>query len=365
MTTLAKARLNASTRCPYLSAALYAMTPVEDATLPTVAVDRWWRLYYSPEVLNAWTTEQAATALIHEVHHLIRDHAKRRGTVAPETWNIAADAEINDDLAGMPIPFEVVTPARLNQPDKLTAEQYVTAAEQHTKTKCNCGSGAGGVAHSGELGEPGEGQPGLTAVEAKSVRRAVASAVAARGTTGTDLDQWARDQLAPPVVPWTSVLRRYMSAELSRIPMDWSFARPNRRYPDSEVRLPSLVGWRPTVVAVLDTSGSMSALGPVVLGELEGLCTAIGTVRVLTGDTEVRSSGEVASAKQVSARGGGGTDMRPLIAAANKLRPSVIVVITDCYTPWPASKPRTPVIVLAPALRGQTPAWARTITVGG
>ena len=69
--------------------------------------------------------------------------------------------------------------------------------------------------------------------------------------------------------------------------------------------------------------------------------------------------------------GRGGTDMRAGIAAAIELRPrpTVIVVVTDGYTPWSEDKPKVPVVICIVG-RGdlqsvveQAPEWATVVTV--
>jgi predicted metal-dependent peptidase len=81
----------------------------------------------------------------------------------------------------------------------------------------------------------------------------------------------------------------------------------------------------------------------------------------------------VTSAKQVQLAGGGGTDMGAGIAAAASLRPrpSVVIVLTDGFTPWPERPPKgirvvvgllvepdAPMAHLYPA-----PGWARTVRI--
>ena len=74
------ARLVAAEHAPYFMHALFAAAPVGAPGLGTFAVDGAWRLYMDPELLVGparWPSPTAAAVLLHEVGHLIRDHAGR------------------------------------------------------------------------------------------------------------------------------------------------------------------------------------------------------------------------------------------------------------------------------------------------
>ena len=81
-------------------------------------MDQWWRLYYDPAVVAAWPVEELAGVLYHEISHLLRDHAGRMKEFERAAANIAADAEINDDLIaeGIRLPANPVTPEKIGQP---------------------------------------------------------------------------------------------------------------------------------------------------------------------------------------------------------------------------------------------------------
>src|SRR5262249_5924071 len=94
-------------------------------------------------------------------------------------------------------------------------------------------------------------------------------------------------------------------------------------------------------------------------------------VRVLSVDTQVQAMRRVSRASQLALAGGGGTDMGAGIAAAAVLRPrpSVAIVLTDGYTPWPEHPPRGMRVVIG-LLRQHAhgppwpaPAWARTVVI--
>lgn len=388
---LAAARLWAAARHPYLSSALFASTVVAVPGLGGATVDEAWRLYVDPEVVEAWTVAELGSLMVHHTGHLVRDHAGRARTLGlgpgqADDWALAADAEINDDLAhpDLRLPGEVVLPSTLGcQPGRL-AEEYLHLGDFDMPDHPDCGSGADAIPRPWELaGDAGGGLPPgeRELIACQTASRVLEYARAGRGRVGTGWRRWAEDLLEPKV-DWRRTLaaeiRKGVAAVAGRA--DYSYRRPSRRAGTSPgVVLPALERPVPEVAVLCDTSGSMGG-GDLarVLGEVEGLLRGVGVarsrLRVLTGDASVRTNRRVTSAAQVELVGGGGTDMGAGIVAAAKLRPrpSVLVVLTDGMTPWPAEPPKGMQVVIGllgsegPLRGGQiwkTPEWARVVHV--
>jgi predicted metal-dependent peptidase len=108
-----------------------------------------------------------------------------------------------------------------------------------------------------------------------------------------------------------------------------------------------------------------------VVAEVEGILRGVGVARrqvhVLSCDTDVHKVQRVSRAKQVQLFGGGGTNMGAGIDAALELkpRPSVVVVLTDGYTPWPAEAPKGARVVVGRVGAGNWPVpdWATLIRI--
>jgi predicted metal-dependent peptidase len=190
--------------------------------------------------------------------------------------------------------------------------------------------------------------------------------------------RWA-ETLLPSRTDWRNILaaeiRRAVAAVAGSV--DYTYRRPARRARTSPgVVIPSMYRPVPDIAIVCDTSGSMrEELLARALAEIEALLTKAGLrtarVRVLAVDTAVHAVRRVSRAREVHLAGGGGTDMGAGIAAATALRPrpSIVIVLTDGFTPWPDRPPpgiRVIVGLLAEhrlPLEWSPPAWARTVRI--
>lgn len=387
---LAAARLLAADAMPYLASTLFEVVLVRAPGLDTFAVDARWRLYVDPARVRSWGVLGTAGVLLHEVGHLLRDH-HARALEHPEAdglrWNIAADAEINDDLiaAGVHLPGAPVTPEALGRPDGLLAEQYLTGLMARIGDP-RCGSGSGGLPRADELDDD-DASPGRSDIEQELARRAAASAIeaAARG----ELDgvepggipggwqRWARDELAAPRIDWRQQLRIGLRRALATRAgaLHTTYRRPGRRR-IPQVITPGMQQPRLSVGVVIDTSSSMAEDQlQAALAELDGICRRARIDRdhrvVVTADVAVHEVRGLRSASTLRLRGGGGTDLRPAIAhlASHRRRPHTLVVLTDGFTPWP-DQPlpgRRVIAVLLGRTDGQEPPsppdWIHTIVL--
>lgn len=362
---LAAARLAATERQPFLAAALHALSPVAAPGLGTFGVDTRWRLSIDPDVLAAWSVTEVAGVLLHEVGHVVRDHAGRAvtaGVVDPVRWNLAADAEINDDLLrdGVSLPGTPVTPALLRLPAGRVAEYYhrnLGSDLDLGDDTPRCGTGCHGetpTSHDEEVIGL-DGVAGVSPGEQLLIRRRVAVAIRERSAgAGTVAGGWLRwaEATLEPTLDWRSLLRGTVRSAVSEVVgmVDHSYRRPSRRRVPGVV-LPAMTQPVPSIAVIIDTSASMSdPMLDAAWGEVQVALRSVGVRRdsltVLMNDVSVEKLGD-AVAQRVELIGGGGTDLRNGFVAAMALRPrpSLLVVLTDGYTPWPDREPAARVVV--------------------
>lgn len=395
---LLAARLYAVSVRPYLASALFALHVVEDRSVPTMAVDAYWRCYVSPLFVARTPLEQLAGVWVHEVSHLLRDHHGRSERYAREhgpeprlRQNVAADFEINDDIYGdgLPMPAGAVRPSMLDLPDGLLMEEYLRRFSMAGRTPrlawLDCGSGADGQPRPWELGP--DGAHALSRQQRDAVRFRVSEAITGRpGEAPEGWRRWADEAFHPPQ-PWRQLLGAAVRAAAGApgAGENHSYRRPSRRSAGVPgVVLPSLRRMPPRVCVVIDTSGSVSdaELGSALL-EVAAISRAVGgrrdLVSVISCDAAAGVAVPLCRAENLELIGGGGTDLRSGFARAlrSRSRPDVIVALTDGQTPWPSAPPpcRTVVGLFPRPARAVyeddpdyvpegPPAWARVVPIG-
>jgi len=397
---LQAARVRAAHQRSYFAPALFSLVPVETDLIASMAVDSHWRLYYNDAWVATHTVEQNASLLIHEVSHLLRDHEGRKkaaGIRDYRRWNTAGDCEINDDLhaEGLPLPGDPPLPDKYGLQSGNNAESYYkqlptpARADQHAtagdeQPSPDCGSGAHGERRFWELptdDEADRGVPGVDRIKAELVRREVARRIDEKSPYDNDVPlawrRWAHATLAPKV-DYMATLRHAVRRALRDSTLgryDRTYRRPHRRQACyGEFIMPSFYQPRPRPGFLIDTSASMgdTQLARAV-SELGGLTRQLGygaDVVVACCDAAVHHVRKVFTRTPIELYGGGGTDIGVGLRAfiERKVAPiDLLVIVSDCRTPWPKEIPPFPVITLRVG-DGAAPPWGhqgtnRVITI--
>jgi predicted metal-dependent peptidase len=387
---LQAARVRAAHQRSYFAPALFSLVPVATDLIGSMAVDSHWRLYYNETWVATHSVEENASLLIHEVSHLLRDHEERKkalGISDHRRWNTAGDCEINDDLLaeGLPLPGDPPLPAKYglqsgnsaesyyNQlPAPPRADKYTEVSDKH-QPSMDCGSGAHGERRFWELpaddGTDG-GMPGVDRIKAELVRREVARGIEEKSSFAGDVPlawrRWAHATLAPKVDYMASlrhaVRRALRDSTLGRY--DRTYRRPHRRQACyGEFIMASFYQPRPRPGFLIDTSGSMGETQLArAVSELGGLTRQLGygaDVVVACCDAAVHTVKKAFASTPIELYGGGGTDIGVGLRAFidRKVAPiDLLVVVSDCVTPWPPEAPPFPVITIRVG-DGAPPPW--------
>lgn len=368
---------------PCLAYALMSMVPIISDKVPTAGTDKWWRLYVNPQFFATLDPDQGAMVLVHEVWHLLSEHWKRATLygVRPDEqfmWNVAGDCEINTkDQLWKRLTADCVRPEKFGFPDNLTAEEYFKLLKEKYPTVTisiagkpipgdvgggKCGSCAHGHSHDYELpgldeGGTGDAAKGVDITRGKLIidetaRQIIEEASRDRGSIPSGWERWAK-KILKPEVDWRIYLRSTLNGMLTTstghtVPTYRKMARRQYKYPNFII--PAYQDPIPHVAVIIDTSGSMSDefVGQGI-AEVDGILRAVGRgilVDVFFTDAATYATQRVSCASSLIPYGGGGTDMTEGFRAVEKAskedpssRPSLIVVVTDGYTPWPEKAP--------------------------
>lgn len=349
----------------------------DDLPYKTAATDGD-HIYFDPEFLDQLSIEDTMAVMCHEVGHDSLLHSLRLGNRNADLWNRACDHAINLMLEdqGFRCP-RAVQGGWLADPkykgmsaDRIYDDLRRNPPPSDGGGKPGDGPGKSGSGKPGAGGKPGSkpgdgrdwlhgdvlpaktgGDPAAQAqAEQRAKQRVAAAANYARmaGKLKGELERMVGECLDAKV-SWTDVLRDYMQT-VFKGRENWQ--RRNRRFRD--IRLPSRHEKKMgPIVFIPDTSGSMFG------DDMEKCCTEIAAcaaqtqpenITTLWTDTRVAGvqvfSPDEFSYDQLKPVGGGGTDMRVGLKAAEEYDPVVVVLLTDGYTPWPEAEPPYPLIVI-------------------
>ena len=184
---------------------------------------------------------------------------------------------------------------------------------------------------------------------AKDIDGAIRTGSLLAGKQGGDMSR-SFEQLMQSQVDWKEQLRDFVSTVCAG-KGDSTWAKPNRRWLQLGMYMPSQISETVgRIVVGVDTSGSISQEAITkALSEVVAICDNVlpEKIDLLYWDTDVASheiytednySGLVSSTKPA---GGGGTDVSCVFnyIEKHKLDPQCVIVITDGYTPYPATSP--------------------------
>ena len=338
---LQKCRANLIIDQPFFAALLLSMPLVEDNSIPTMATDGE-SIIYNKDWLGSLNAHELTFVLAHEALHCVFDHMGRREDRSPNLWNQAADYLINylliKDKIGVMPKMGLNDPSLVQRGGNTTEGIYKLLPKENESKKAGDSGGSLDQVHdSGTDNGKNKVDPATKKQKSEELKIKVIAAkniAKTHGKFSAGLDRLVT-KLLTPKVDWVSTLRRFISAKAK---VDYSYARPNRRFLDQDFILPSLSGEKlGTIIFAVDCSGSMS---DKLLAKISAEVNAINedlkpaSIKIIYFDSNI--CGQVEEYSQgdqvtLAFRGGGGTAFSPVMSYINALpeSPDCIVFFTD------------------------------------
>lgn len=399
---LSLARAYVKHHAPYVSRILHGFAPYMAPGLNTLGVTDRMVLIIDPSWYIKATKKQQAGCLMHEVSHVIRGLERIAAMPDKDLANVAFDIPINQDLreAKWELPHGIY-PETYGLPVGLTGEQYY----ELLVSKCKDPAFAQKLRGTGDAqGERGVGQGrcggcvgnpidraleeeankamGRTTADITQIRAGAAQDIRqyqkqGRGKVPNNMIQWLPDEVDTNhrIIRWKDKLSTVLRRATGRVVSgrsDYSYRRIARRSFILGSIKPGMVSREITIGIVEDTSGSM---GKEQI--MESRLTSIDVFRQLGIEKAWWISADAAVSKpaqQLRLRdirnlpiiGGGGTDFRPAIEYAQKLKPKpdVLLYMTDGDGRAPDHPPigMEVVFCVVPSYYNKAPAdWGITI----
>jgi len=300
---------------------------------PTAATDGI-SLWLNPNFIRPLSINQLLGLMLHEVLHVAFDHIGRcfAGDLDKEPYNIAADYYINLYLTNLG--YEIPSGGYCDS--KYTGMSTMQIYEELLKNPPPPSNYQMDI-----ISAPPEGmsEQEYTETVTSNIVKAVNQAEIAKdyGSVPAEILQRLENVLNP-ALPWQVILQNYMAPFAKD---DYSWSRPNRRYmPD--FYLPSLYSDAlQQITAGADVSASMTGEDlNTIIAEIKYIWDVFKPVslRLTTFDTKVHlnklyEQGETLD--DLELKGGGGTNVKPLLNSIRKECPEIALIFTDGYFSTP------------------------------
>ena len=309
---------------------------------------------FDPEFIESLEMAVVLFVIAHEACHVMLCHALRLGSRDPELWNVACDHAVN--LLLKKCGFTIWTHALCDRRfEGMSAEQIYDILhkeqEQQGGQQGQPGSGppqpGSGKAEQGGLGGDLRYVP-MDPAKAREIEREVKARVVQAATQAKMCGQLpqciaqAVDGLTNPPKRWQDIFRSYMRQPAADTE---NWARRNRRY--TSVIMPGRWNLKMGEMVIIgDSSGSMCQ--PNIYAQMSVEINQIAEslkptrTRIIWADDCDCSKQQVFEFGEkivITPEGGGGTDMRKPLKYVERYNPLVVLLITDCCTPWPKATP--------------------------
>lgn len=248
-TRLAKAKTNLVLGHPFVGSIALNLPYQIDQSIPTAATNGKC-IKFNPDFVDSLSDEELVFLVAHECFHPMLEHNFRRGERDPRKWNQAGDYVINQLLTDEKI-------GKMPSQGLLNKQTYDAGGGTSDGIYNILPDNPDGD-HPLDDCEDGEGTPAEKEQQRAEWKVKVAQAAQAAkmmGKLSANLERLVGDILKPKV-DWRDVLRKFVERAKTD---ERSFARPNRRFVQQGLYLPTVSGEAMGEIAFcIDMSGSIT-----------------------------------------------------------------------------------------------------------
>jgi len=306
--------------------------------------DNTFHLYINPLIFEQYTQQEQKAILVHESMHIIFNHIGRKAETNSLNWNIAVDAAINQFIPNLP--DGCIYPETIGEQRNFHAEYYYKKISL-SKNKC--------LKYLSTLDNHllWNGTSDFSKTQCDYACQNIINKAIKRNKGHIPKSTINALELLnhPSQIVWQKVLKNLMNN--SQKHYEYSYKKVNRRFSKRQDIPGKQSKYMPTVVCIIDVSGSMSnkdiSRGLV---EIQKICKIIKyQLVVIQVDTEIQDISKTNFKNYSFIRKGiGGTELYSAINYIynNKIQSDLLIIITDgffSFKNW-IKIPKTPMFFL-------------------
>jgi predicted metal-dependent peptidase len=331
----AKLRIMGEKQTTFYSALLSMLDIIIDTDIPTAATNGLY-IKFSPDFLDTLSNEEILGLIMHELEHVVNGHCDyelyKKQNLCPDKLNEAQDHYINLNLLAKKYQLPK---------SRLADAQYKGLSSMEIYHKLPKNGPKMDPSLKDVIVSPPDGMSPQEHAE-RVLNNVVKSVIIAEqandhGSVPGHLARELQDILSPKL-PWQTILQQYLTEFIAE---DYSMRRPNKRFmPDWY--LPTIQGeGLGHLVMGCDVSGSMSNEDiSEIWNEYSYIFETLNpaTAHIQTFDTRVHLDKTYECGDfipEFELKGGGGTDVQPLLDAIREEDPKFALIFTDGYFDTP------------------------------
>jgi predicted metal-dependent peptidase len=343
---------NVGEKFPYYSPATNRVRFRQDKNTPTMGINCSLVITYNEEYIKELTDAELTKVVLHEIlHYMNGHHARYMNNLLKETLpfkihNIAMDLEINEFIDDLP--EGAYRAEDFGFPRRKSYEEYLLLIKNNQQEN-NSGDEdqAKGKMPINDLNLDGYSDNKDTHQEV--LEKLIDECKEAEKNRGNESGYGdITRKIQKRKYRWEQVFQNILTTKITEITAGFryrTFEKPNRRYIHTPgIILPVFIDRKVKIslAIIMDVSGSMYDITDKMYGVMKSMVDILDMtidITILEVDADVVNimHGFDLNRETIESKAGGGTDMGAglFYIQENKMRPDLIVVMTDSYTDWP------------------------------
>lgn len=337
---------------PFWGLFMLGLNKTYSNTVPTLGVGKCGigvELLVNEGFWNSLSDTEQMAILLHELHHISLGHLLMGNDFSDkERFNIAADAEVNCYIEGLPPNDGHVDAKKMGLPERQGTKWYYEHMPNFQSPQPNPQSGSSGAGagipkpnlsddHSKwkEFDRMSETQRELTKAQINSqLKQAAEQTMKTRGTIPHCLEEIIKALFKdrPRIYDWKAHFRRMLGTEIET-KFKKTYQRESKRFTGAPgIKMKRKV----KILVAVDTSGSVSNKELAeFFAEINHIYKAGAQVHVIECDADIHSKWEFTGSQDIKITGRGGTDFAPAVDyyREHKKDYTMFVFFTDGYAP--------------------------------